>query len=177
MAVAVLDIVGTLVDTNSHHAIAWYRAFRQHGFVLPIWRIQGHIGMGGDQLVGALTDERTEDEHGDDIRSSEKTPYFQLIEEVEPMECARELIEELKGRRGGGQGRCADDRCANRRVRRRRARGSRRGGGVRVGRRAVPEPRPDAAALTPGLRRAGSDWRSPASARSRPSAVHMRAAS
>ena len=36
MAVAILDIDGTLVDTNYHHAIAWFRAFRQHGIVLPI---------------------------------------------------------------------------------------------------------------------------------------------
>ena len=27
----ILDVDGTLVDTNYHHAIAWYRAFRQHG--------------------------------------------------------------------------------------------------------------------------------------------------
>ena len=38
MSVAILDIDGTLVDTNYHHAIAWFRAFRQHGIVLPIWR-------------------------------------------------------------------------------------------------------------------------------------------
>ena len=37
MSVAVLDIDGTLVDTNYQHAIAWYRAFRQHEIVLPIW--------------------------------------------------------------------------------------------------------------------------------------------
>lgn len=98
MAVAVLDIDGTLVDTNYHHAIAWYRAFREHGIVLPIWRIHRHIGMGGDQLVAALTDDRTEGEHGDDLRSSEKTLYFQLIDEVEPMEGSRELIEHLKRR-------------------------------------------------------------------------------
>ncbi len=98
MAVAVLDIDGTLVDTNYHHAIAWYRAFRQSGIVLPIWRIHRHIGMGGDQLVGALTDEETEREHGDEIRAAEKTLYFELIDEVEPMEGARELIEELKRR-------------------------------------------------------------------------------
>jgi HAD superfamily hydrolase (TIGR01509 family) len=98
MAVAVLDIDGTLVDTNYHHTIAWYRAFRQSGIVLPIWRIHRHIGMGGDQLVGALTDERTEREHGDEIRSAEKVLYFELIEEVQPMEAARELIEELKRR-------------------------------------------------------------------------------
>jgi len=98
MTVAVLDIDGTLVDTNYQHAIAWYRAFRQHGIVLPIWRIHRHIGMGGDQVVGALTDERTEREKGDDIRASEKTLYFQLIDEVQPMAGSRELIEQLKAR-------------------------------------------------------------------------------
>ena len=54
---AILDIDGTLVDTNYHHAIAWYRAFRAHGVVLPLWRIHRHIGMGGDQLVAALAGE------------------------------------------------------------------------------------------------------------------------
>jgi HAD superfamily hydrolase (TIGR01509 family) len=98
MAVAVLDIDGTLVDTNYHHAIAWYRAFRQSGIVLPIWRIHRHIGMGGDQLVGALTDEKTDRERGDEIRSAEKTLYFELIDEVQPMEGSRELIEDLKRR-------------------------------------------------------------------------------
>jgi HAD superfamily hydrolase (TIGR01509 family) len=98
MTVAILDIDGTLVDTNYQHAIAWYRAFRQHGIVLPIWRIHRHIGMGGDQLIGALTDEQTEEDQGDDIRSSEKTLYFQLIDEVQPMKGSRELIEQLKAR-------------------------------------------------------------------------------
>src|SRR5579864_443551 len=99
MAIAVLDIDGTLVDTNYQHAIAWYRAFRRHAIVLPVWRIHRHIGMGGDQVIEALTDERTERELGDQIRDSEKQLYFELIDEVEPMEGARELIADL-GRRG-----------------------------------------------------------------------------
>ncbi len=98
MGVAILDIDGTLVDTNYHHTIAWFRAFRQHELVLPVWRIHRHIGMGGDQLVEALTDERTEREQGDDIRAAEKTIYFELIDEVETMDGSRELIEELKER-------------------------------------------------------------------------------
>ncbi|HTU84246.1 MAG TPA: HAD family hydrolase [Solirubrobacteraceae bacterium] len=98
MSVAILDIDGTLVDTNYHHAIAWFRAFRQHDIVLPIWRIHRHLGMGGDQMVGALTDERTEQEKGDEIRATEKTLYFQFIGEVEPMDGSRELIERLKER-------------------------------------------------------------------------------
>ena len=95
---AILDIDGTLVDTNFHHAIAWYRAFRQHEIVLPIWRIHRHIGMGGDQLVAALCGDSTEDELGDDIRSAEKTLYSELIDEVEPLRGARSLIEDLKRR-------------------------------------------------------------------------------
>jgi beta-phosphoglucomutase-like phosphatase (HAD superfamily) len=59
---AILDIDGTLVDTNFHHAIAWYRAFRQHEIALPIWRIHRHIGMGGDQMIAALCGDGTEDE-------------------------------------------------------------------------------------------------------------------
>ena len=98
MAVAILDIDGTLVDTNYHHAIAWFRAFRQHGILLPIWRIHRHIGMGGDQMVPALTDEQTDKEQGDDIRQAEKTLYMELIDEVQPMEGSRQLIEELKKR-------------------------------------------------------------------------------
>jgi HAD superfamily hydrolase (TIGR01509 family) len=96
VTVAILDIDGTLVDTNYHHAIAWYRAFRQHDIVLPLWRIHRHIGMGGDQMVEALTDKQTEQEKGDDIRTAEKALYFQLIDEVQPMEGSRELIERLK---------------------------------------------------------------------------------
>ena len=40
----ILDIDGTLVDTNYQHALVWYRAFRRHGVVLPIWRIHRSIG-------------------------------------------------------------------------------------------------------------------------------------
>ena len=99
MTIAILDIDGTLVDTNYQHALAWYRAFRQHDIVLPVWRIHRHIGMGGDQLVEALTDAPTEEEHGDDIRDAESALYLALIEEVEPFDGARDLIVEV-GERG-----------------------------------------------------------------------------
>jgi HAD superfamily hydrolase (TIGR01509 family) len=95
MAVAILDIDGTLVDTNYQHAIAWYRAFRQQDLILPIWRIHRHIGMGGDQLVPALAGDRFESERGEAAREDEQALYGELIGEVQPMQGARELIEEL----------------------------------------------------------------------------------
>jgi HAD superfamily hydrolase (TIGR01549 family) len=98
LTVAIIDIDGTLVDTNYHHAIAWYRAFRAHGFVVQLWRIHRHIGMGGDQLVAALIGEDADKVHGDGIRDAEKNAYMALIGEVAPLEGARELIVELTER-------------------------------------------------------------------------------
>src|SRR4051812_17612603 len=95
---AILDIDGTLVDTNYQHAIAWYRAFRQHGIVLPIWKIHTHIGMGGDQLVASLTSDDVDESIGDDIRSAGKALYMALINEVEAVSEAREFIADLKQR-------------------------------------------------------------------------------
>ena len=95
---AILDIDGTLVDSNYFHTIAWYRAMRRHGHTPPMWRIHRAIGMGGDQLVPALIGEEADARQGDDIRDAEKELYMELIEEVQPLEGARELIEDLKGR-------------------------------------------------------------------------------
>jgi HAD superfamily hydrolase (TIGR01509 family) len=95
---AILDIDGTLVDTNYHHAIAWYRAFRQHGHVVPIWRIHRHIGMGGDQLIGALLSDAVEEREGEAIRTAESALYLAMIEEVEPLRGARALMEDLRDR-------------------------------------------------------------------------------
>ncbi len=63
--IAVVDVDGTLVDTNYQHALAWYRAFRSLGETYPVWRIHRLIGMGGDQLVGALGGEEVEARIGD----------------------------------------------------------------------------------------------------------------
>src|SRR4030081_3856187 len=98
MGVAIIDVDGTLVVTNYQHAVAWYRAFRRCGIVLQVWRIHRHIGMGGDQIVRALTGERVEREHGDDIRASEAVYYREMLGEVAPMDGAHELIEELDRR-------------------------------------------------------------------------------
>jgi len=95
---AILDVDGTLVDTNYHHAIAWYRALRDHGRTVPLWRLHRHIGMGGDQLVEAVTDKDFEEARGDAARDSEKDRYMELIEEAEPLPGAKDLIRALSER-------------------------------------------------------------------------------
>jgi HAD superfamily hydrolase (TIGR01549 family) len=93
---AILDIDGTLVDSNYQHTLAWYRALRQHDQHIAIWRIHRHIGMGGDQLVASLCGDEVEEELGEDIRAAEKALYMALIGEVEPLHGARDLIVDLK---------------------------------------------------------------------------------
>jgi HAD superfamily hydrolase (TIGR01549 family) len=92
----VLDIDGTLVDTNYQHAIAWHRAFRDRDYVVQLWEIHRHIGMGGDQLVAALIGEDGERSDGDAIREAEGEAYGEMIGEVQAMHGATELLRELR---------------------------------------------------------------------------------
>lgn len=95
---AIFDVDGTLVDTNYQHALAWYRSFRRFDIVLPIWRIHRAIGMGGDQLVPSLTDDRVERAHGDDLRAAWAEEFEPLIDEVRPFDGAHDLLLEVKKR-------------------------------------------------------------------------------
>jgi HAD superfamily hydrolase (TIGR01549 family) len=94
---ALLDVDGTLVDTNYHHALAWFRAFRQHGIVVPLWRIHRAVGMGGDQLVPALVP-GIEGELHEAVEETRGERYAELIDEAQPLDEAHELIADLKSR-------------------------------------------------------------------------------
>jgi HAD superfamily hydrolase (TIGR01509 family) len=94
----ILDVDGTLVDSAYHHALAWYRAFRSEGIIIPVWRIHRHIGMGADQLIPAVASEELADDKGDTLRRAEGDAYAELIDEVEPLEGANEVLRDLKRR-------------------------------------------------------------------------------
>jgi HAD superfamily hydrolase (TIGR01509 family) len=96
--IAVLDVDGTLVDSNYQHALAWYRAFRSLGETFPIWRIHRLIGMGGDQLVAALGGDDVEARIGDEARERWVQEADPLMTEVALLPGARELIVALKDR-------------------------------------------------------------------------------
>ena len=94
--IALVDVDGTLVDTNYQHTLAWYRAFRRVGLTLPLWRIHRHIGMGGDQLVPALTDEDVDSRHGDELRAAWAEEFEPMLPEVSAVEGAHELLADLR---------------------------------------------------------------------------------
>jgi HAD superfamily hydrolase (TIGR01549 family) len=97
-AAAILDVDGTLVDTNYQHALCWYRAFREHDVVLPVWRLHRHVGMGGDKFVPAVAGEEAEERIGDAVRERWEQLFDEVIDEVAALEGARELMRDLKER-------------------------------------------------------------------------------
>jgi HAD superfamily hydrolase (TIGR01549 family) len=95
---AIFDVDGTLVDSNYQHAMAWFRAFRRHDIVRPLWRIHRAIGMGGDILVKEVAGEEVEEALGDELREQWVKEFDELIGEVQPFDGAHELLEDVKRR-------------------------------------------------------------------------------
>jgi HAD superfamily hydrolase (TIGR01549 family) len=96
--VAILDIDGTLVDSNYQHAIAWFRAFRANDVTVPLWEIHRHIGIAGDLFVESAAGKDVDRDKGEAIREAEGKLYSEVVDEVVLIEGARELIGALKQR-------------------------------------------------------------------------------
>ncbi|SER00030.1 HAD family hydrolase [Lentzea albida] len=88
----VLDVDGTLVDTNYHHTVAWLRAFRSVDVTVPGWRVHRAIGMGGDKLVAAVAGDKVERDHGDELRTAWENYFDEMLHEIQPLEGAHRLV-------------------------------------------------------------------------------------
>jgi HAD superfamily hydrolase (TIGR01509 family) len=96
--VALVDIDGTLLDSNYHHTVAWSRGFDAAGCTAPLWRIHRHMGMGGDRLVAAVADDATEERHGDAIRERWEKEFDAMLPETQLFDGACELLDGLADR-------------------------------------------------------------------------------
>jgi HAD superfamily hydrolase (TIGR01509 family) len=93
---ALIDLDGTLVDSNYHQVLAWFRAFRTADLTIPLWQLHRHLGMGGDQFVRAVAGEEVERTTGDRLREEWKRQYDPLLPEVQPAAGAHALLERLR---------------------------------------------------------------------------------
>lgn len=55
MKAVILDVDGTLVDSNDAHAHAWVAAFEEAGITVEYDAVRRSIGMGGDKLMPAVS--------------------------------------------------------------------------------------------------------------------------
>lgn len=94
----ILDVDGTLVDSNYQHALAWTMAFRGVGVSIESWRLHRAIGMGADRLPAHVAGQTVEDRVGDDIRAIHAREYKNLHYTVGPLPGAEGFITDLKQR-------------------------------------------------------------------------------
>jgi HAD superfamily hydrolase (TIGR01509 family) len=89
----ILDVDGTLVDSNDHHAESWVDAFRAHGYDVGIGRVRPLIGMGGDRLLFALASVDADSVEGRAIEATRRTIFLRdYLPRVRPFPGVRELL-------------------------------------------------------------------------------------
>lgn len=93
----ILDVDGTLIDSNDAHAEAWREALKRSGHLLSTQRIRPLIGMGGDQLLPSLVGIQADSPEGKRI-SAERREIFQawFVPQLKPFPGARELLLRMK---------------------------------------------------------------------------------
>jgi HAD superfamily hydrolase (TIGR01509 family) len=90
--VVVLDVDGTLMDTNYLHTEAWARAFEEVRHRVPRARLHKQIGKGSNLLIGEFVEDEETGEKIDELHSE---LYAELQEYGHPLPGAKELISSL----------------------------------------------------------------------------------
>jgi HAD superfamily hydrolase (TIGR01509 family) len=96
----IIDIDGTLLDTNPAHVEAWRLAFERLGYDVPRQRIEVEIGKGGDLLVPSILGEDGEKRHGEPLRKAQKEEFLSIArrERFRVFPCVPELFQALRQR-------------------------------------------------------------------------------
>ncbi len=92
----ILDIDGTLVDSNEAHVEAWVTALAEHGFDVPAEKIRRLIGMGGDNLLPAAVGIEKDSERGKPIAERHDELFKERLPTLKPFPRVRELLERMK---------------------------------------------------------------------------------
>jgi len=92
-----IDIDGTLVDSNDAHALAWVKALGEHGVQVPFDRVRPLIGMGGDKLLKAVAGIDANSGGGKGVSERRKEIFKrEYLPTLRPTRGAQQLLEWLK---------------------------------------------------------------------------------
>ena len=91
----VLDVDGTLMDTNYLHTEAWARAFEEVGHRIPRARLHEQIGKGSSLLIREFVEDEETEERINELHSE---IYAELQDYGHPLPGAKELISSLRER-------------------------------------------------------------------------------
>ena len=92
-----LDMDGTLIDSNGLHAESWQRAFAEFGIDVSFETALRQIGKGGDQLLPVFVPEDQVETTGKAIEKFRKELFErEYLSRVKPFPKVRELLERMK---------------------------------------------------------------------------------
>src|SRR5438067_1297912 len=96
----ILDVDGTLVDSNDAHARAWVDALAESGRTVPFARVRPLIGMGSDKLLAAAAGIDAESPEGQAVAAARRKIFeARYIATVRPTRGAAELVTWLRDER------------------------------------------------------------------------------
>lgn len=92
-----LDIDGTLVDSNDAHTRAWLEAFERNGYQCDYNQVRRLIGMGADQLLPAAVEVEKDSPAGKKLSDDWKEIFeSKYLPKLQPFPGSRALIEAMK---------------------------------------------------------------------------------
>lgn len=92
-----LDLDGTLIDSNDQHAEAWQKAFAHFGRIYPVDLVRTQIGKGGDYLVPDLLSAKEVREIGEELPEYRSRLFRDSYREsVRPFPKVREALETFR---------------------------------------------------------------------------------
>lgn len=95
----VLDVDGTLVDSNDAHAKSWVEAMAEHGYTVPFAKVCRLIGEGGDKVLPETIGIQDKSDEGKQI-SSRRGEIFKerYLPSVRAFPSAQKLLDHMRAR-------------------------------------------------------------------------------
>jgi phosphoglycolate phosphatase-like HAD superfamily hydrolase len=94
----ILDVDGTLVDSNDAHAHAWVEAMSEAGIDVAFSKVRRLIGMGGDKLLPASCGFETDSPEGKTIGLRRQGIFrTRHLPHVQPFPHAEQLLQQMHG--------------------------------------------------------------------------------
>ncbi len=93
----ILDVDGTLIDSNDAHARAWVDAFREFGYDVPYGRTRALVGMGGDNLLPEAINLEKDTEEGEAL-SKRRGEIFKekYLRTINPFAGTRDMVKRMR---------------------------------------------------------------------------------
>jgi HAD superfamily hydrolase (TIGR01509 family) len=91
-----LDVDGTLLDSNDAHASSWADVFAEFGYDIRFEHVRPLVGMGGDKLVPILTGLDHESRKGKQLTERKKAVFDEkYLPWLKPTHGARRLLQHM----------------------------------------------------------------------------------